>query len=263
MQMTENNTAYQPRILIVDDENNFRETLTDFLMDEGYQCDVAENARAATQLLQENQYDLLISDIKMPGNTNLELIQRVQEIAAGMPVILVTGHSTVQTAVEAFRLPVAAYIEKPLKFAELLIEVRKCVGLSVMHRTLRDTRQRLGDSCRKLEEMETLFSSRVDTATANSVDAFVELTLGNIVGSLSDLRSVTESLSHSGEGEGRPEVVAWTRLDGSRKALREAIDVLETTKHKFKSKQLGALRHKLQVAIDQLEEGTAWETDAS
>ena len=58
-------------------------------------------------------------------------------------------------------------------------------------------------------------------------------------------------------------MIAWTRLDTARKALREAIDVLKTTQRAFKSKKLGTLRHKLQVMVDELEAGTVWNADAN
>ncbi len=261
--MDQNKATCLGRILIADDEETFLEAVADYLSDAGYECDCVRNAPAAAEKLQEKEYDLLISDIKMPGNPKLELISQVQKIARGMPVILVTGYPTVESAANAVRLPVAAYLLKPLDFDELLSEVRMCVKRSKTYRTIRDTRRRLEDSCFQLDEMEATFVNPVDKASGESVDAFVALTLESIVGSLSDLRHVTESLAQAHQDDEQPQMVAWTRLDISRKALREAIDVLEATKRAFKSKQLGTLRHKLQVAVDQLEAGTVWETDVN
>lgn len=251
------------RILIADDEQTFLEAVADYLEDEGYECDCAPDATAAAEKLQENQYDVLISDIKMPGNGELELIHRLEELARGVLVILVTAYPSVKSATAAVRLPVAAYLLKPLDFDELLTQIRVCVKRSRTYRTVRDAGQRLEESCRQLDNMETAFRDPVDKASAESVDAFVALTLENIAGSLSDLGYVAKALGEPHGEEERPELIAWTRLDTAHKALREAIDVLETTKRAFKSKQLGTLRHKLQVAVDQLEAGTVWETDAN
>ena len=251
------------RILIADDEQTFLEAVADYLEDEGYECDCALDGTAAAEKLRENQYDVLISDIRMPGNSELELIERLEDLVRGVPVILVTAHPSVKSATAAVRLPVAAYLLKPLDFDELLTQIRICVKRSRTYRTVCDTRQRLKQCNAELEHVEASLRDPVDKAGEESVNAFVELTLENMAGALSDLGRVANALGEPHGKEERPELIAWTRLDTAHKALREAIDVLETTKRAFKSKQLGKLRHKLQVAVDQLEAGTVWDTDAN
>ena len=106
-------------ILIADDEDTFLQSTARLLRREGYDCDCAADADEAIEMLSVRRYDLLLSDIRMPGNSDMRLFREVQRRAAGMPVILVTGHPSVDTAIESIRLAVAAYLIKPLDFEEL------------------------------------------------------------------------------------------------------------------------------------------------
>ncbi len=108
------------RILVADDEATFLESTMDLLRDEGYECDGAANAHVAKELLSKKDYDLLISDIKMPGNLELELIKGLGDVPERLPVILVTGYPSLNTAIMSTRLSVAGYLLKPLDFDELL-----------------------------------------------------------------------------------------------------------------------------------------------
>src|SRR5436309_4941689 len=109
----------QHRILLADDDEIFRETTASFLRRLGYECVTAPEASTVLSLMRESNFDLLISDIEMPGNANLELVKQVSELAYGFPVILLTGHPTVESAVESVRLPVVAYLMKPSSPEEL------------------------------------------------------------------------------------------------------------------------------------------------
>src|SRR5258705_4617016 len=114
----------QGRILIVDDEETFSHAIIELLRREGYACDGANDAAKALQLLQCETYDLVIADINMPGNVDLEFVHLLSERTPGLPVILVTGHPTLPSAIQSIRLPVVAYLLKPFGFADLLGYVR-------------------------------------------------------------------------------------------------------------------------------------------
>jgi CheY-like chemotaxis protein len=101
------------RILVADDDESFLENVARMLRFVGYHCDRAPNGEAARQCLMADPYDLLVADIEMSGNEHLELVEWSAGHDTAMSVLLVTGHPTVPTAVQAFKLPVAAYLEKP------------------------------------------------------------------------------------------------------------------------------------------------------
>jgi response regulator RpfG family c-di-GMP phosphodiesterase len=108
------------RILLVDDEDILVKGLADFLQDQGTIVDTANDGHEAIKWLQENVYDLLVTDIRMPGMSGMELLRYVQENHSGVAVILMTGYASTESAIEALRLGVYDYIEKPFEMLELL-----------------------------------------------------------------------------------------------------------------------------------------------
>jgi DNA-binding NtrC family response regulator len=112
------------RILIADDDETFLLSTTDLLRREGYECYYAPDAKTVIQTLKAVKFDLLISDINMPGNNDLELIKELKEIAEGLPIILITGSIHSDEQIQSLKPPVTACLNKPLDFEELLMHVR-------------------------------------------------------------------------------------------------------------------------------------------
>lgn len=101
------------RILIVDDEPVIRQFLTEVLTRKGYIVDVAENGKTAFASLKNHSYDLVITDMKMPDITGLEVLRKTKEIASSTQVLVMTAFGTVENAVEAMKLGAFNYILKP------------------------------------------------------------------------------------------------------------------------------------------------------
>src|SRR5262245_30697854 len=123
------------RILVADDEATFLESTVDLLREDGYECDGAADAYAAKKMLRKNKYNLLIADIKMLGNLKLELVTTLKSVAAGLPVILVTGYPSLGTAMLSTRLSVVGYLLKPVNFDDLLKLVQDTI---TRYQSLRD-----------------------------------------------------------------------------------------------------------------------------
>lgn len=104
------------QILIADDDETFLLATADLLRREGYLCNCASDAKTVTEMLRSARYDLLITDINMPGNTNLELIKELSEIVDGMPVILVTGEPSLAHSIQSVQPPVVTCLFKPFDF---------------------------------------------------------------------------------------------------------------------------------------------------
>jgi len=114
-----------PHVLVVDDEPDIRELVKDILEDEGFVVSTAENAEAARQARRQRRPDLILLDIWMPDTDGITLLKEWSEKSAlDSPVIMMSGHSTVETAVEATRLGAWDFLEKPLSMAKLLLSVR-------------------------------------------------------------------------------------------------------------------------------------------
>lgn len=116
------------RILLADDDASFREALSAALGDAGYEVHGAGSAGAGELMLDELSIDIVVADIEMPGNRRLEFLHKLKMRRPPVPVILVTGYPTLDTAVEAVRLPVTAYLTKPVDHNELLLEIDRVLS---------------------------------------------------------------------------------------------------------------------------------------
>ena len=117
-------------ILVVDDEIGIRELLSEILADEGHSIFLAENAAQARDERRKNPPDLVLLDIWMPDTDGVSLLK---EWAAGglltMPVLMMSGHATIDTAVEATRIGALDFLEKPIALAKLLASVKRALAV--------------------------------------------------------------------------------------------------------------------------------------
>ncbi len=111
-------------ILIIDDEKAIRKTLTEILSFEGYQIDEAPDGEEGLKCFKEKQYDVVLCDIKMPKLDGIEFLQRATEHNPDVPVIMISGHGTIETAVEAVKKGAYDFIQKPPDLNRLLITIR-------------------------------------------------------------------------------------------------------------------------------------------
>ena len=117
------------RILVVDDEPDIRFLLKDILEDEGYMVDVAEHAKAANEIRQTTNPDLVLLDIWMPEVDGVTLLKQWKSSGRDRcPVVMMSGHGTVETAVEATRYGAIDFVEKPLSMAKLISTVKSALA---------------------------------------------------------------------------------------------------------------------------------------
>jgi DNA-binding NtrC family response regulator len=116
------------RILIVEDEDTLCESLQRVFRREGYEADIADSAETAFRLLDNNTYDLIITDIILPGISGIELIDRYKTERPDQKVIIMTAYASLQTAVEALRVGASDFIVKPIMHDELKRMVKKALG---------------------------------------------------------------------------------------------------------------------------------------
>ncbi len=116
----------QPSILVVDDELLIRDLLYDFFSSQGWEISVAENGEKALEIVRSRKIDLVLSDIKMPEMDGLTLASMLSQSYPNIPVVLMTGYPSVDTAVSALRNKVADYIIKPFNINQLfkLVEAK-------------------------------------------------------------------------------------------------------------------------------------------
>lgn len=133
------NTTTAQRILIADDEPLFRETTAEFLREEGYECLCVEDANDAISVLEEHKFDLILSDLNMPGNLKFELLKEGRTKHSDVPMIVVTGAPSLPSAIESVRLGVTDYLLKPVKLEELLTAVQRSISQAGNRKAIEDT----------------------------------------------------------------------------------------------------------------------------
>ena len=125
--------AEMVRVLIVDDDEKMRTILQKVLQREGYDVALANNGQNAIYHLQKTGFDLVLSDIRMPGMDGLELLQKIRDISTDITVVMMTAFGSVDSAVEAMKQGAYDYINKPFKMDEVLI----CLSRAVEEKRLR------------------------------------------------------------------------------------------------------------------------------
>lgn len=137
------------KILVVDDEDIIRESLSYILKKEKYDVDEAANGKIASEMLKNKSYDLVITDLEMPEMKGVELLEEIKKTNVQTNTIIITAYGSVDTAIAALRSGASDYILKPVEFDELLIKVKKLFEVRELHlenRILRKELQREYDS---------------------------------------------------------------------------------------------------------------------
>ena len=117
-------------ILIVDDEANIRQSLEGVLKDEGYSCALARDGADALARLRSLEPALVLLDIWMPGMDGIETLRHIKELRPGTPVVMMSGHATISTAIRATKVGASDFIEKPLEVETVLNAIRRALGPS-------------------------------------------------------------------------------------------------------------------------------------
>mgnify|MGYP001033717478 CR=1 FL=1 len=116
-----------PKILVIDDERSIRNTLKDVLEYEKYEVDLAEEGPEGIERFSQGSYDAVLCDIKMAKMDGIEVLQKLQELSTDVPVIMISGHGNIDTAVDAIRKGAFDFLEKPLDLNRLLITIRNAL----------------------------------------------------------------------------------------------------------------------------------------
>ncbi len=143
--MAKEKTSYRATVLVVDDEDSIRESLRMILEYEGYRVREAANGSEALEAVRRSPPEAVLLDIKMPEMDGLEVLKSLNERGFEMPVLIVTGHGDVQTAVDAIRAGAFDFFEKPLQRERVLVSLRNAVGAYRMRRDTRGERPQVED----------------------------------------------------------------------------------------------------------------------
>ncbi len=120
------------KILVIDDERSIRNTLKDILEYEKYEVDLAEDGKKGLAMVKQTEYDIILCDIKMPGMDGIEVLEQLGPLATETPVVMISGHGNIDTAVESIKKGAYDFIEKPLDLNRLLITIRNAMDKSTL-----------------------------------------------------------------------------------------------------------------------------------
>lgn len=118
------------KILIIDDEASIRDSLSGILSDEGFQPVCAEDGEQGLALLEEERFALVLLDIWMPGMDGMDVLKKIKENFSDLPVIMISGHGTIETAVQATRMGAYDFIEKPPSYDKIILSINNALHLA-------------------------------------------------------------------------------------------------------------------------------------
>ena len=157
------------KILIIDDERSIRNTLKDILSYEDYKVSLAEDGLQAIEILQKEEFDVILCDIKMPQMDGIEVLAKIQELPIDTPVIMISGHANIDTAVDTIKKGAFDFIEKPLDLNRILITIKNAMDKSklisetkVLKRKVSKKYQMIGES-EKIQQVNEMIDKVAPT----------------------------------------------------------------------------------------------------
>ena len=203
-----------PHILIVDDDPALLQALPQTLslrMVE-VQVDTSDSAPGALELIQEHDYDAIVSDIKMPGMDGLALLAKIQELRPETPTMLITGHGEHQLAIQAVRGGAYDYIQKPIDRDDLVASMQRAIQARRLRRQVKALLLSLDLHALSLERLVQQRTHELHEANA-AKDTFLSLASHELQPPLSSLKSKVQLLQRQLEHADAPEVVSIGLLD--------------------------------------------------
>jgi len=170
------------KILIIDDERAIRNTLKEILEFENYQVEVAENGKQGLDMATATAYDLIFSDIKMPEMDGIEVLNALREAEVESPVVMISGHGNIETAVDCIKRGAADFIEKPIDLNRLLITTKNALEKKNLVQETKVLKKKVGTKFQMIGESEAIQRVREMIHKVAPTDARVLITGANGTG---------------------------------------------------------------------------------
>jgi two-component system, NtrC family, nitrogen regulation response regulator NtrX len=169
-------------ILVIDDEKSIRNTLQEVLEYENHKVDVATNGSEGIDLFDKGEYDIVLCDIKMPGMDGIEVLEKLHEQCHDVPIIMISGHGNIDTAVEAIKKGAYDFIEKPLDLNRLLVTMRNATERNELVTETKVLKRRISKTYDIVGESETIIKVKDMIERVAPTDARVLITGDNGTG---------------------------------------------------------------------------------
>ena len=171
-----------PKILVIDDEKSIRNTLQDILTHENYEVVLAEDGQEAIEKADQQKFDVVLCDVKMPGMDGIEVLDRFREIDPDATFVMISGHGTIDTAVEAIKKGAFDFISKPLDLNRLLITIRNAMDKTRLVNETRALKRKVSKTYDMVGESEPISRIKEMIERVATTDARVFITGGSGTG---------------------------------------------------------------------------------
>ncbi len=168
-----------PKILIIDDEKSIRKTLREILEYEKYQVDEATEGMEGMAQLQKEKYDVVLCDIKMPKMDGIEVLDKITQLYGDIPVVMISGHGTIETAVEAVKKGAFDFIAKPLDLNRLLVTIRNAMDKSTLVKETKVLKKKVNKTFDMVGQSKAIVLIQEMIERVAPTDARVLITGGN------------------------------------------------------------------------------------
>ncbi len=185
------------RILVIDDERAIRNTLKDILSLEGFEVEEANDGLQGIGMIEKNDYNCIICDVKMPKMDGIEVLQKAKEIKPDIPFIVISGHGDIETAVGAVKKGAYDFISKPPDLNRLLITIRNAMDKSSLVTETKKLRKRISRSNKMIGDSDEMKQIHDTIEKVAPTDARVLITGANGVGKELVARNIHELSNRS------------------------------------------------------------------
>lgn len=186
------------KILVIDDEKSIRNTLKDILEFEKHEVQDAADGMEGLKKIESEKFDVVLCDIKMPKMDGLELLEKIMEIQSDTPVIMISGHGTIETAVEAIKKGAYDFISKPLDLNRMLITLRNALDRSSLVKETKTLKRKISKNNDMIGTSEPITKIKEMIARVAPTDARVLITGENGTGKELVARWVHEQSNRNG-----------------------------------------------------------------
>ncbi len=170
------------KILVIDDERSIRNTLKDILEFEKHKVDLAEDGKQGLEMARSTTYDIIFSDIKMPGMDGVELLTALAENELETPIVMISGHGNIETAVECIKKGAFDFIEKPIDLNRLLITAKNALEKKTLVTETKTLKRKVDKKYQMIGESEAIRKVRDMIDRVAPTDARVLITGDNGTG---------------------------------------------------------------------------------
>lgn len=167
------------KLLIIDDEKSIRKTLREILEYEKYQVDEASDGAEGIAMIQKEKYDIVLCDIKMPKMDGIEVLDKVMQVSSDTPVVMISGHGNIETAVEAVKKGAFDFIAKPLDLNRLLVTIRNAMDKSTLVTETKVLKKKVSKTFDMVGESKAIQQIQEMIERVAPTDARVLITGGN------------------------------------------------------------------------------------